>query len=339
MSTSTFNIKVDSEGLKWDESLRQQLVSFKDHHNWSFPQISRDMQRFFGRSAGEDGRRVNTGMSASTISNYANMNWGSSQESLEKLEQRLRTWLDHRERGGRDSDIDEDITSAKLIQHGLAQASSSKKFVTIIGPSGMGKSLLARHFANNRTKGGMVIVESYDGMTPRAFLGAISRALGDIDSGSTDHLINRVAGSLADQPKLVAVDEANFLTFQSINHLIYIYNQARIGIVLLGTDELEEVMKHPKLQRVRSRLKLSVYLGNLNEEEIRGRLEESFDKKEVTARVVELVRAGSLGSYRDLETLIESAGEYQEKNPSMTVEQAFERTYARAYGRRGEKRR
>ena len=334
MSATSFNIKVDSEGLKWDEDLRQQLISFKDRHNWSFPQISRDMQRHYGRSSGEDGRRSNTGMSSSTISNYANMNWASSQESLEKLEQRLRTWLDHREREGKDSGIDEEIASAKLIQHGLAQASSSKKFVTIIGPSGMGKSLLARHFANNRTRGGMVIVESYDGMTPRAFLGAICRALGEPDTGSLDHLINRVSASLVEMPRLVAVDEANFLTYPSINHLIYIYNQAKMGVILVGTSELEQVMTEPKLARVRSRLKLAINLDLMSEDEIRHRLEDSFDKKDVTRRVVELARMGSFGGFRELDTLIESASDYLDSAPGKSLEAAFEKVASRQYGKR-----
>lgn len=330
MSTVTpFQVHVEDRGVKWDEALRQRLIDFRQRNQWSLAQVSRDMQRFYGKAKEGDGRNRNVGMGQSTIYAYESCKWQSSGDALARFENRLRGWLDHREHGGKTSDIDETVAAAKLIQHGLAEANNSKKFVTIVGPSGMGKSLLVRHFANSRTRGGMVIVEAYDGMTPRAFLAAICRALGDVDTGSKDALLTRVAGLLAEQPRLLAIDEANFLKAESINHLVFIWNQANTGIAMLGTDELDRTIKSSGLQRVRSRLKLAITLGGLSDDEIKARLEESFDTKDVTARVVELARVGSFSSYRDLDTLIESASDLLDKNPNKSLEDAFERTSTR----------
>jgi len=337
-SASPFTVHVEHRGAKWDEPLRQRLVDFMSRNQWSYSQVSRDMQRFYGKQKGNDGRSRNVGMGQSTIYSYGTCKWLSSQDALERLEGRLRGWLDHREHGGKTSDIDEDVTAAKQIQHGLAEANNSKEFVTIVGPSGMGKSLLVRHFANSRTRGGMVIVEAYDGMTPRAFLAAICRALGDADTGSKDALLTRVAGLLAEQPRLLAIDEANFLKAESINHLVFIWNQANTGIAMLGTEELDRTIKSSGLQRVRSRLKWSITLGGLSDEEIKRRLEESFDARDVTARVVELARVGSFGSYRDLDTLIETASDSLDKNPNKSLEEVFERTSTRAIGSRNKRR-
>jgi DNA transposition AAA+ family ATPase len=341
MSTANvFKVNVETSGLVWDEDLRQRLVNFRERCKWSFDQVSRDMQRFYGRAKDRDNRARNVGMGPSTIYNYASCKWASSKDALDRFEGRLRGWLDHREHGGKEAEIDESVAAAKLIQHGLAQAHESQKFAVIVGQSGMGKSLLMRHFANLRTRGGMVMVEAYDGMTPRAFLAAICRALGEVDTGSKDLLLSRVAGLLAEQPKLLAIDEANFLTEQSINHLVYIWNQANIGIALLGTEELDRVIKSSKLQRVRSRLKLTVSLSGLSDEEIRNRLEESFDKRDVTARVVEIARVGSFASYRDLDTLIETASDALDKNEGKkTLEEVFERISSRSVGSRTAKRR
>jgi DNA transposition AAA+ family ATPase len=329
MSTAAaFQVSIDSKTLVWDDELRDRFNSFRDRTSWDYGQIGRDMQRFYGR-AKEKGAARNTGMGESTLRAYSTFQWASSQEALSRLEGRVRGWLDHREARGAVADIDQNVQAAKLIQFGLTQAHASRKFVVIVGRSGMGKTLLCRHFANMNTRGGMVIVECYDGMTPHAFLATVCRALGESDSGSKDALITRVAGTLSERPKLLAVDEANFLTEQSVNHLVRIWNQAHIGIALLGTDELNKIMKSSRFERSHSRLKVFIQLPDLSVEEIRTRLEEAFDKKEVTARVVELARQGCYGRYRDLDTLIDSAADALDKNPTKGLEAAFERISSR----------
>ena len=325
MTNQAFVTEIQRGAIKWDEVLRQRLISFKEKYGWSNAQISRTMQLFYGRRKEEGGSARNLGMGEGNIWNYLSCKWASSQQRLEIFESRLRGWLDHREQGGKAEEVDENVTSAKLIQHGLVEASQSRKFVSIVGPSGMGKTLIAKHFANQNTRGGMVMVEAYDGMTPRAFLAAICRALGDLDAGSKDALLTRAAGLLAEQPRLLAVDEANFLRDESINHLVFIWNQAQSGIVLLGTEELERAIRSSKLQRVQSRLKVAINLGTLAEDEIRARLEESFEAKEITERVLQLARLGSYGRYRDLDTLIDTISDNRERYPQASLEKLFER--------------
>src|SRR5205085_2416586 len=138
-SNQTFVTDIRRASLSWDEPLRTRLVAFKEKYSWTNPHISREMQRFYGRRRGEGGRANNVGMGESTIYNYLSCKWASSQEMLDRFEHRLRGWLDHREAGGKAEEIDADVTSARLIQHGLAEANDSRQFVTIIGPSGMGK--------------------------------------------------------------------------------------------------------------------------------------------------------------------------------------------------------
>jgi DNA transposition AAA+ family ATPase len=326
---TAFVTDIHRGAVKWDEDLRKRLLTFREKYGWTYSQVSRAMQLFYGKRKDEANRARNVGMGESTIYNYASCKWASSQDMLDRFENRLRGWLDHREQGGKAEDVDESVTAAKLIQHGLAEANDSRKFVSIVGPSGMGKTLIAKHFANRNTKGGMLIVEAYDGMTPRAFLAAICRALGDLDTGSKDALLTRAAGLLAEQPRLLAIDEANFLKDESINHLVYVWNHAQSGIVLLGTEELERAIRSSKLQRVQSRLKVSINLGTLSDEEIRTRLEESFEAKEITERVVQLARVGSYGRYRDLDTLIDTISAKREQNSTVPLEKLFERFSSR----------
>lgn len=338
MTATAFKVEAETGNLQWDEELRQRFIAFKDRNDWTWDQVSRDLQRFYGkkreRGKGKSGRSASTGVGVSTIYAYSTLHWTASQEALTRFEDRVRGWLDHRQAGGKEADIDFTIEAAKLIQYGLDQAVISRKFVTVIGASGMGKTLLTRHYANARTKGGLVIVECYDGMTPRSFLAAVARALGEIDTGTVDHLITRVRGVMAEQPKLLAVDEANFLHPQSLNHLVHIHNTARTGIVLLGTEELQRIVVSSRLQRVASRMKISVIIGTLNADEIRARLEEIFDNKQVTARVIELARLGSMGRYRDLDTIIDTASDVLDKNPSKSLEAVMEQVSPRMRARK-----
>jgi DNA transposition AAA+ family ATPase len=325
MEEPPFTVNIKITGLKWDEDLRQRFLSFVSRYKWSYGQVSRDIQRFYGKRKDKDGRPRNAGLGETTLYTYSSLKWKGSQERLEKLEARLRGWLDNRDQGGKVTEIDESVSAAKLIQYGLVEAYQSRKFVVIVGQSGVGKTLLTRHFAHSKTTGGLVVVECYDGMTPRAFLAAICAALGELEAGTKHDLLIRAAGMLSEQPKILAIDEANFISEQSINHLVYIWNQAKNGIVLLGTDELQRVVKSSRLQRVRSRMKLMITLNGLTGAEVKDKLLESFNEKEVTAKVTELALIGSYGSYRDLETIIETAIDYRDKNPDIALEDIFER--------------
>lgn len=337
MAEPAFTIQVETKAGKWDEALRQRLIAFSKLYKWSYGQISRDMQRYHGRRKDKEGRVRNVGIGEGSLYRYANLKWNGSPEDLNGLENKVRLWLDHREAQDTVDDIDESVSAARLIMNGVEEAAQSRKFVALIGPSGIGKTVITKHFANTKTRGGVVLVECYDCMRPRAFLRAICRAIGEVDSGEIDDLITRAAERLESQPLVLAIDEANFLTVTSVNHLIRIWNSAKNGIVLLGTEELERIITSPRLQRVRSRLKVMIHLGEMPDAEIRARLEEVFDPSEVNTRVVEVARIGSFGSFRDLDTIIEAAIEAREQNPDKSLEAVFERVAGRKTDRRKRK--
>lgn len=325
--------------FKWDEALRQRLLAFKTRWNWGYAQISREMTLFYGKRKDSEGRNKNVGMGQSTVYAYGELKWpqASSQAALEKFEGRLRGWLDNAEHGGQTEDIDLSVRSAKLIDLGLREAYMSRKFVIVGGPSGQGKSLLLHHYRNTTTRSDMRIVEAYDGMTPRSFLAAVCRSLGEIDTGSVDHLINRAAGMLAERPRTIAVDEANFLKTQSINQLVYIHNKARMGTILIGTREIERLIRFSDLERMATRYKVMIQLPLLSEEEIKQRLIKSFDRSEVTARVVEMAQRGSGASYRALDTVIESAADFLDRHSDKDLEYAVEQTSNRMIVAKGRK--
>ena len=147
-----------------------------------------------------------------------------------------------------------------LIRRGLEEARSSKMFVMITGPVGMDRNKLAYQAADRKAREVMVSVEAYESIRPRGLIGAICRALGEADKGTLDQALSRVIASLVEKPKLLVIDEANYLPVQSLNQLVHINNRAKVGIVLMGTDDLYFVIERPIVERVRSRLKQTICL-------------------------------------------------------------------------------
>lgn len=157
--------------------------------------------------------------------------------------------------------------AVRLIEQGIEQAGSSKLFVTITRPKGTDRDELACEGVSRKLREGAAVVEVYDSMTPRAFIGAICRALGEAEKGSLDQALNRAIASLIEKPKTLVIEEANYLGVKSMNQLVHINNRARVGMVLMGTEELYFAIERPMLQRVRSRLRQSLSLDDYVDKE------------------------------------------------------------------------
>lgn len=155
-----------------------------------------------------------------------------------------------------------------LIERGLREVRMTRQLVTITGPSVARRALLEEQLRREKATNEVVIIDVYDGMRPRAFMGAICRALGSGDGeyGSLDGTMKVVIASLQFEPKMLVIDEAGFLTDASLNQLVHINNNAKAGIVLMGSEELNQLIKRAGLERLRSRMRQAILLEELVEE-------------------------------------------------------------------------
>ncbi len=170
--------------------------------------------------------------------------------------------------------------TARQIEQGIEQARSSKLFVIVARPKGADRHELASECVSEKLSEAVAVVEAYDSITARGFIGAICRALGEADKGTLDQALNRAIAGLVERPKVLVIEEANYLEVKSLNQLVHINNQARVGVVLMGTDDLYLSIERPALQRVRSRLKRSISIDEFIDTEA-GTEPEGAGKKKV----------------------------------------------------------
>jgi type II secretory pathway predicted ATPase ExeA len=302
------------EEVRYDEKVHERLLSFMARWKWRPKDVSRAMQQFFGGRPDEKGRRRNTGLGEATIRNYIEKKARVSQEAIAELERKLTLWLDYREHvGGKPtSQVREDYQSFKQIKYAISLAAKSRQFVVVVAPSGIGKTLVAMYYGNHYTNGDYVIVEPFAGITPRAFLVLLAEGLGLNPRGTQADLIRMIRGELRDRPQIIVVDEADFLHETSLNHLVTIWNGSPVGIVLLGTRALGDLLRSPRLERIRTRMRMEFFLGRPTRPEIERVLTEKFGR----AVTEEAVKAAEhyVKSYRELDTLVELCEELLKKN-------------------------
>jgi type II secretory pathway predicted ATPase ExeA len=149
----------------------------------------------------------------------------------------------------------------------------------VIGPSGTGKTLLARMLAEQFNDAfNVALLASGRLGTRRALLQAILFELGqpyrDMDEGElrlalVDYL---TAGEASAQGMLLLVDEAHTLPLRLLDEIRMITNlvvggQPRTRLVLAGSALLEERFASPKLDSFSQRISARCYLESFNREE------------------------------------------------------------------------
>lgn len=155
------------------------------------------------------------------------------------------------------------------MENYLTLAYRKKLMGKITAPFGAGKSVATAHFAaTNPDTSAYVELRS---TTSRATLtNAIGDAIGIQLSGSIDDRLARLIREVTRSAKLFIIDESDNLNPRTLAVLKDIYGNKsaqRCGIVLVGTEKLDEIMKSPQLGYLRSRISFDVRLETIDFDE------------------------------------------------------------------------
>lgn len=173
---------------------------------------------------------------------------------------------------------------------------------------GCGKTMAVRQYATSNT--GTVLVEADPAMAPPTLLRAILKALGVQAStksgGSVPVLFRAAVEALNGSDQLLIIDEAECVTDASLEYLRRLHDKAGIGVVLVGTSELQAKLSLPVRgsSQMRSRVGLEPPLVQRNQEtDIRTLIEAVLTPLEVEdkASVVQLLVEGSDNNLRHLD--------------------------------------
>ena len=228
------------------------------------------------QAAREIGRRE------STISRWLNRKYTGDNDAVESLVARwLETQAEIAERSLAAVGLDRytETGVAEQIMGALAYAQAEGDIVTIIGPSGRGKTRAAEQYCATRS-GAFYLAVSGSVFTLPGLLGEVSEAIGaPVAVRSALATEKAVIARMRDRNYLLVVDEAHFLRDGLLDELRIIRDRARCGLALVANESIEMALNR--------------------RDQIAGRVGLSLDLTTQPVADVEKIAAGPLGRRPD----------------------------------------
>lgn len=245
-------IKAIGPTFKIDEELRQWL----ENHIAEFPHLTPAVLS----------KADYIGISKPALEGYLNRTYFLSKEAggrgvevgRSNIEERIRIYREKYEgtvRHGRANTFLKTRTWEEL-RDAYRTAVAENAIVVVYGRPGIGKSRSLTELAVRETQGTMPIrVLCSPNITPRFFMQEIARALGLDDKPNIPTLEKMCAEKLMRSARPIIVDQGNYLSEKALGSICYIWDLARIPIVLIGTKLLHDLFFASRLtEDVRAQL-------------------------------------------------------------------------------------
>lgn len=227
-----------------EQDLRTELQSYMKDHNYSMTQTSRGL-----------------GISTSAISQWLKSAYNGDNE---RIDRQVSDYLvrENEKTQFRSLEIPFVMTNnAKIIFKVARTCHLYKKMGMIYGASGLGKTVAGREYALKHPD--TIYIHANRSFTPKVLFRKLSKELGYAGKGYVAELLDEIIDKIKDSGRLIIVDQANFLNVTSLHLLRTLYDEASIGIILLGTEELYWNIKGQKEEyaQVYTRITVPVKLG------------------------------------------------------------------------------
>lgn len=240
---SSKKVKIAGEEPIWDEDLRlwlQKHINEHPHHTTEI--LSRSYYIGVARSALDaylEGTYFLTKEQGGQGVNPKNSN-------IENSIRAFRISVEGTVRHGYANSFVETCTWAQL-QTACRTAISENVIVVVHGRPGVGKSRCLNEFATRHMTTAPIVVLCSSLTTTRFFAQKLARALKLDEGQTTAGLEDAIAEKLKRYPRPLFIDQANYLGESALGMLCYIWEVARIGIVLSGTKDLYNLFSSSRL--------------------------------------------------------------------------------------------
>jgi len=269
--------------------------------------MDRDTHRRFFETVGE-GKRVSQakaatalGYSAAVISAYKGGTYAGDVGTLEK---KIATWLKRQERRlGRPEIPVAETAALGRIRRAIAMAQDEADIAVIIGDAGSGKTTALRRYAAESRSA--ILVEADPSFTKTTLMKAVARSLGIDTGGGQAAVIERIVEALSGRDTVLIVDEADYLSADSLELLRrVIHDKSGIGVVLVGLPKLEHNIRNLKNdhRQLQSRIGVMAKLEKMDRADARSVVAGVWP--ELPGRVVEAFVKAAGGSVRTLVKLM-----------------------------------
>lgn len=234
----------------WDEELRLWLIDHIARH----PHLTTAVLQ----------REQHIGMSRTALDDYIKGTYFLPKDGKpgvdpkrSKLENQVRAYRERVEgtvRHGYANTFVESRTWYQL-QQACATAIQENVIVVVYGKPGVGKTRCLTEFCVRKMTNSPVSILCSTNITTRYFVQKIARALALDDRPPTARLEDSIAERLKRTPRPIFVDQANYLNEKALGTICYIWEIARVPVVLAGTKDLHELFITSRLtEDVRAQL-------------------------------------------------------------------------------------
>ena len=319
MAAATAQLHVGG-GDVGDEDLRLWLENYLDDHpDLSTAELSRSNQ---------------TGISKTALDAYIGGTYFLSKDSggmgvnakNSSLEPKLRAYREKVEgtvrHGYKNSFIE--TRSWKQFQHACKTAIEENVIVVVWAKPGVGKSRCMLEFSNEAMKTRPIEILCSANITTRYFVQKIARECSLSDVPTTAKLEDLIAEKLKKNPRPLFVDQANYLNEKALGSICYLWEKARIPIVLIGTKDLFELFTQSTLtQDVRtqlsSRVAMHYPLKELSIEEVKTIVVRVLGDKATSSMIAHIYDTTG-GNHRHLDMIMPRISQAMEINADKLAE-------------------
>lgn len=211
-----------------------------------------------------------------------------------------------------------DTRSWLQFQHACSTAISENVIVVVYAKPGVGKSRCLQEYSTAKLKTMPVQILCSANITTRYFAQKIAREIGLDDKTPTAHLEDLIAERLKRNPRPLFIDQANYLNEKALGTICYLWEKARVPVVLIGTQDLVELFTTSRLTedvraQLSSRVAMQYPLMELSVEEVKTICRRALGDNATTGAVTKLFNA-TKGNHRHLDMVLPRVRELASKN-------------------------
>ena len=204
------------------------------------------------------------------------------------------------------------------FQHACKTAIEENVIVVVYGRPGVGKSRSLQEYKTNKMTTMPIDILCSANITTRYFAQKIATGIGLDIRPTTAQLEDNIADKLRRNPRPLFVDQANYLNEKALGTICYVWERAKIPIVLLGTKDLFELFNTSRLTedvraQLSSRVAMHYPLMELSLDEVKSICQRALGEHatgETVARLFNLTK----GNHRHLDMIVPRVRELTARN-------------------------
>jgi DNA transposition AAA+ family ATPase len=216
------------------------------------------------------------------------------------------------------------------LQHACNVAINENVLVVAYGKPGVGKSRCLLEFTVRRMTAAPVTILCSRNITPKYFVEKLAQDLGLNNKSRISQTEDSIAEKLNRYPRPIFVDQANYLSEKSLGSICYIWEKARIPIVLIGTKDLFELfMTSSRTEDVRaqisSRVAMHYLLSELSLTEVKAIIKKALGDDATDDAVAQIFNVTG-GIHRHVDMIVPRIFELREVNKKKLSDGKLSRT-------------